>query len=103
MPAFCTPPSLVTSIQKPTGKSHAEMGQVTLANGASFDVWGYGQDSDFVRVLRTHDRLELCFGPELPATNYGTQRPVLVVNDDEERGDPSHAFLQTLGRWPRKK
>jgi len=72
IPMYCTAPSVVTHIKRPTGPSHAQVGMATLKNGHSFEIW----NDDFGTHVRFGDRVAICFdavsGDTLPNEPMGT-------------------------------
>lgn len=53
----------VSAIRQPVGPSHAQVGEITLADGTTFEVWGDDNGATFLKGLRRGDRVEICFGP----------------------------------------
>lgn len=61
---LCTA-AAVAAIRQPAGPAHYEAGQVKLADGTTFEVWGDGNGKAFLHNVKTGDRVEVCFaGPQ---------------------------------------
>ncbi|MGD1067215.1 MAG: hypothetical protein ABR975_10410 [Vulcanimicrobiaceae bacterium] len=54
---------LVSAIRQPTGPAHYEVGQLTLRDGTTLEVWGDDNGTTFLKAVKVGDVLEVCFGP----------------------------------------
>lgn len=59
---LCTA-AAVSAIRMPAGPAKYQEGTITLADGTTFAVEGDANGTQFVRDLRSGDRVEICFGP----------------------------------------
>jgi len=70
----------VAAIRQPTGPAHYQVGEVTLADGTAFEVWGDDNGKGFLKNVRTGDRVEICFGPTRRWADEGPDvRPAFAV------------------------
>lgn len=70
----------ITAIRQPAGPAHYQVGQLTLADGTTFEVWGDANGAGFVKALRIGDRVEMAFGPtQRWADEAADARPAFAV------------------------
>ena len=74
--------STVAAIRQPAGPAHYQVGEVKLADGTTFEVWGDANGKSFLSNVRSGDRMEICFGNKMRhAADEGPDaRPGFAMN-----------------------